>query len=203
VYRLPRLNAAIRAALAERGGAVFPKLNWTAPKVGQDRLHWLIIDMQDAAFILPQTAHGPLHCASPADVYLLFKSSDFISHDLDPSRAYASGGISINEDVRIDRADAKLEMVLKEYIQVNPSREFRCFVRNNVLLGELIHSCRTYVSSRSGISQRDTNFYDHLQSSETRQRICETVREFWEDEIRDQHPAMGVDCEPQRHSLVF
>lgn len=51
------------------------------------------------------------------------------------------------------------------------------------------------ISSFEGISQRDTNFYDHLQSSETRQKICETVREFWEDEIRDQHSAMGVDCE--------
>ena len=70
----------------------------------------------------------------------MLKSSDFISHDLDPSRAYASGGIHTNEDVGIAREDAKLELVLKEYIQVNPSREFRCFVRNNVLLGKLFPS---------------------------------------------------------------
>ena len=31
----------------------------------------------------------------------------------------------------------KLELVLKEYIQVNLSRELRCFVRKNVLLGQL------------------------------------------------------------------
>ena len=29
----------------------------------------------------------------------------------------------------------KIELVLKEYIDVNPSREMRCFVRNNVLIG--------------------------------------------------------------------
>lgn len=33
VYHLPKLNAAVRQAIAQYGGAVFPKLNWTSPKV--------------------------------------------------------------------------------------------------------------------------------------------------------------------------
>lgn len=36
--------------------------------------------VQDAAWMVPGE---PLKCQSPADVYLLLKSSDFISHDLD------------------------------------------------------------------------------------------------------------------------
>lgn len=38
VYRLPKLNAAIRDAV-KTYGAVFPKLNWTAPRVG---ILWLL-----------------------------------------------------------------------------------------------------------------------------------------------------------------
>ncbi|OCF37012.1 cytoplasmic protein [Kwoniella heveanensis BCC8398] len=149
VYNLPKLNEAIRSALDKYGGAVFPKLNWTSPK--------------DAAFILPQTAAGPLHCTSPADVYLLLKSSDFIHHDLDPARAYA--GIGSDHDRR-----HRVEIVLKRFEDLIPSREVRCFVRNNLLIG---------------VSQRDTVFYDHLQNEDTRIQICDTVRSFWEDEIRE------------------
>ncbi|WVQ96245.1 hypothetical protein IAU59_003349 [Kwoniella sp. CBS 9459] len=170
VYRLPKLNEAIRSALDKYGGAVFPKLNWTSPK--------------DAAFILPQTAAGPLHCTSPAEVYLLLKSSDFIHHDLDPSRAYAG---TANEEKEKEEEEEekggagagvvqeqrhKVEIVLKRFEDLIPSREVRCFVRNNLLIG---------------VSQRDTVFYDHLQNADTRETICDTVRAFWEDEIRENY----------------
>ncbi|WVW85072.1 hypothetical protein I302_107108 [Kwoniella bestiolae CBS 10118] len=152
-YHLPKLNAAIREVIEKYDGAVFPKLNWTAPK--------------DAAFILPQTASGPLHCTSPSDVYLLLKSSDFISHDLDPQRAYAG----CDEEAQ-GGSRPKLELVLKRFLDVNPSREIRCFVRNNTLIG---------------ITQRDSVFYDHLQLEDPRTKICDTVRAFWEDEIRENY----------------
>ena len=32
-YYLPKLNAALRLAIAQLGGKVFPKLNWTSPRV--------------------------------------------------------------------------------------------------------------------------------------------------------------------------
>ncbi|WVF68711.1 hypothetical protein IAT40_003483 [Kwoniella sp. CBS 6097] len=159
VYRLPKLNEAIRSALDKYGGAVFPKLNWTSPK--------------DAAFILPQTAAGPLHCTSPADVYLLLKSSDFIHHDLDPSRAYAGIHSEEEEGAEQDKLHRhRIEIVLKRFEDIIPSREVRCFVRNNLLIG---------------VSQRDTVFYDHLQNEDTRGKICDTVRAFWEDEIRENY----------------
>ncbi|GFZ50506.1 hypothetical protein JCM24511_08263 [Saitozyma sp. JCM 24511] len=157
VYRLPRLNEEIRLAIKKYGGAVFPKLNWTSPK--------------DAAFILPVTPRGPLYCTTPADVFLILKSSDFIGHALDPSRAYEGA-----EDLLAREAHApermKIELVLREHVDMNPAREVRCFVRDDVLLG---------------ISQRDLNFYDHLQPADTRREIVDRVRAFWEDDIRGKY----------------
>ena len=91
--------------------------------------------MQDASFILPQTSHGPLHCTSPADIYLLLKSSDFINHDLDPKRVY---GDCTDQPTFGDsgREGLKVELVLKKFVQLDPAREFRCFVRDNILIGK-------------------------------------------------------------------
>jgi hypothetical protein len=44
-----------------------------------------------------------------------------------------------------------------------------------------------------GVSQRDANYYDYLQKEETQTTICDTIREFWEDEIRLNY-AGGEDC---------
>lgn len=35
MYHLPKLNAAVRQAVEQYSGAVFPKLNWTSPKVSR------------------------------------------------------------------------------------------------------------------------------------------------------------------------
>ncbi|WVO18590.1 hypothetical protein L204_106309 [Cryptococcus depauperatus] len=155
VYHLPRLNQAIREAIEKYGGAVFPKLNWTSPK--------------DAAFILPQTSTGPLHCSSPADVYLLLKSSDFISHGVDNLTAYSGTN---NESLIGLSTRPKIELVLKKFENLNSAGEIRCFIRNRTLIG---------------ITQRDMNFYNHLQSEDTQLKICQTAREFFEDEIRENY----------------
>lgn len=99
-------------------------------------------DIQDAAFIIPQI-RGPLCCSEAADVHLLLKSSDLIQHDLDPIRAYASGAeepevhdpASLSRDGHPAR-NMKVELVLRSFVEMNPSREMRCFVRQNILLGE-------------------------------------------------------------------
>lgn len=46
----------------------------------------------------------------------------------------------------------------------------------------------------SGICQRDNNFYDYLQKPEAQQSVRDNVKAFWEDEIRDQHQALGQNC---------
>lgn len=143
---------------------------------------WNLADAQDAAFLLPQ-GHGPLHSTSPADIYLLLKSSDFVQHDLDPPRAYE--GVDSSEVPAA--AEVKIELVLKKFEDMNPSREVRCFVRDDILLG---------------ISQRDTNFYEHYQSSEDQAKLVERVKEFYEDEIRENY-AGGPNCECRSELLSF
>jgi len=84
-------------------------------------------------------------------VYLLLKSSDFIEHNLDPSLAYEgcldpASPVNGDEDQLTAKSKGriKVELVLKRFVEMNPSREARCFVRNDILVGELIwtHSCR-------------------------------------------------------------
>jgi len=144
------LDEKIRAAIKDYG-AVFPKLNFSAPK--------------DASWILP--ASSPLKCTSPADVYLLLKSSDFITHDRSSSSVFA--GCEQTEPY-------ELELVLRKWYSVDRSRELRCFVRKNVLIG---------------ISQRDTNYYDYLNDTTTRSKIIDTVIEVWKTKIQP-----GWNAEP-------
>lgn len=58
------LNARVTKAIDKLGGEVMPKLNWSSP--------------QDAAWL----NGGTMRCSTAGDVYLLLKSSDFVSHDL-------------------------------------------------------------------------------------------------------------------------
>lgn len=53
---------------------------------------------------------------------------------MDPERAYATEGQEETEDIPT-KEDMKLELVLRRYESINPSREFRCFVREDILLG--------------------------------------------------------------------
>lgn len=184
-YHLPRLNEAINDVL-KKYPQVFPKLNLTAPR--------------DASFLL-QSASGPLTSQRASDVYLFLKSSNLIHHDLEPERLYEGC-----EDADIpptpssdDKGKAKdsgvpLELVLRKYISgLNPAMEFRCFVRDGVLVG---------------ISQRDFNFYDHLQNQETQEKLRRDIREFFEDELASNPPVSAgssnaTTAAPDNASYVF
>ena len=76
---------------------------------------------------------SPLKCTSPSDVYLLLKSSDFINHDLSAASVFTGCA---------DSAPYELELILRKWYPIDPSRELRCFVRRNVFVGEL--QCRRY-----------------------------------------------------------
>lgn len=86
---------------------------------------------QDAAWMLNPSS--PLKCTSPSDVYLYLKSSDFVGHDLDPEMVF--DGCVDQEDS--DGPSYELELVLKKWYPIDRSREFRCFVRDDILVGEL------------------------------------------------------------------
>lgn len=86
---------------------------------------------RDAVWISPT---NNMRCINPNDVYMLIKSSDYCTFDLTKSLG--------------DRGPKQLTLVLREWFDIHPSLEFRCFVKN----GELV-----------GISQRDLNYYDFLE----------------------------------------
>lgn len=82
---------------------------------------------QDAAWI---NASQTLLCRSPADVYLLLKASDFITHDIDHA---------FDDCVDEQGPDKpKLTLVLKKWFEMPRSQEFRCFVRDRRLFGACI-----------------------------------------------------------------
>ncbi|THV05275.1 D123-domain-containing protein [Dendrothele bispora CBS 962.96] len=145
-FAFPELDKKIRDCIKDYG-AVFPKLNFSSPK--------------DASWILP--ASSPLKCTSPSDIYMLLKSSDFINHDLSPETVFEGCEKSS------DSSGYELELVLRKWYPVDRSREMRCFVRNNILIG---------------ISQRDTNYYEFLNNPEMRLKIVETVKIFWRTSIQ-------------------
>eukprot|EP00537_Pseudo-nitzschia_pungens_P010930 CAMPEP_0172391300 /NCGR_PEP_ID=MMETSP1061-20121228/7737_1 /TAXON_ID=37318 /ORGANISM="Pseudo-nitzschia pungens, Strain cf. pungens" /LENGTH=399 /DNA_ID=CAMNT_0013121885 /DNA_START=158 /DNA_END=1357 /DNA_ORIENTATION=- len=158
-FHFPELNRQILETINERfpsTGAVLPKLNWSAPR--------------DATWI----NEGTMKCKTPGDVYLLLKSSDFCTHDilnhsLQDSRDYNSP----NEDGNIDCSSSSdisppLQLILRKWCNLNPSMEFRCFVRRHELLG---------------ISQRQHSVhFPHLKHD--RDRIYDLIHDFFEDYVK-------------------
>ncbi|KXS93349.1 hypothetical protein AC579_2864 [Pseudocercospora musae] len=155
-----QVHQAIRATIAELGGKVIPKLNWSAPK--------------DATFMNANT----MECKKPSDIYLLLKSSDFVTHDLEHAFDDCISESSDEEDMTTDNITYHLAL-RKSFPSWVPSLEFRCFVRNCKLL------C---------ISQRDLNHYDFL--SKMQDRIRSIVNEFFEIRLRDTFPdrSFVFDC---------
>ncbi|KAG8975649.1 hypothetical protein FRB90_009474 [Tulasnella sp. 427] len=147
-YSFPDLDSRIRQVMAAYGGAVFPKLNWTSPK--------------DAVWMLNPSS--PLKCTSPSDIYLYLKSSDFVGHDLDPEMVF-DGCVDAGDS---ETVSYELELALKKWYPIDRSREFRCFVRDDKIIG---------------ICQRDTNFYEHLVKPETQSLIRETLQRFFAEKV--------------------
>ncbi|KAI7863908.1 D123-domain-containing protein [Spinellus fusiger] len=139
----PLIEQAIRRALEEYE-AVFPKLNWSSPR--------------DAAWI---SATQSLQCTSPFDVFLLLKSSDFIDHDL----FHAFDGCTVPSTLKYD-------LILRKWYDLQPSMEFRCFVKNNRIIG---------------ISQRDGCYYPFL--VEAKDDLEETIHDFFEETVLDVFPS--------------
>lgn len=81
-------------------------------------------------------ASSPLKCMSPADVYLVLKSSDFVQHDLSADHVFEGcETASSAQGSTSPTLNYELELVLRKWYPVDQSRELRCFVRQEVLLG--------------------------------------------------------------------
>jgi hypothetical protein len=160
------LHDAIGATIAGLGGKVVPKLNWSAPK--------------DATWI---NASGTMECQTAEDVYLLLKSSNFITHDLE----HAFDGCADAD--RNDLGDVPYVLVLRKYFQLNPSLEFRCFVRGRKLIG---------------ICQREQNYFEFL--SAMRAELRNVILDFFNVRLRDTFPDENFVFDvyvPPPHSQVW
>lgn len=187
-----------------------------------------------------------LKCQNPGDVYLLLKSSDFISHDLDhafddcadcPPPATAQQEIhpdlpsttELNEEdlARLTISSSpppspphsrsastqrkarpySFELVLKKWFEMPGSQQWRCFVRDNRLLGPLLRTAHAEApadwSNAPGISQRDTTFYDFLQAEQTRRDLRDKITQFWEDEVREKAPLSNCASAQMRLSTAL
>lgn len=178
------IHAQIKATIAELGGKVTPKLNWSSPK--------------DATWM---SATNDLECRSPNDIYLLLKSSDFVTHDLehafDDCVDEPSAGATLSEptlsqagpvletsapvagdeaitDVPskpLQQADIPYHLVLRKYINLNPALEFRCFVKNKKLIG---------------ICQRDLNHFEFL--FQMRDDLRARIESFFDQNLKRKFP---------------
>ncbi|KAI9328274.1 cell division cycle protein [Obelidium mucronatum] len=145
IPHFPEFQEEIRIKIEALGGSVFPKLNWSSPK--------------DASWMaLGQT----LKCQTAGEIFLLLKSSDFITHDLTcPFEACTA------EPITSETTAESYDLVLRKWYDLHPSMEFRCFVKENRLIA---------------ISQRDhLNFYPFLAAS--RSVLESRIQQFYDLEI--------------------
>ncbi|WAR01411.1 CD123-like protein [Mya arenaria] len=99
----PEFESLLKIAIRRMGGKVFPKLNWSAPRDAS----WISFDRT-------------LKCTCPSDVYLLLKSSDFISHDLTEPFKFCTDDENLKNETTV-----KYELVLRKWRELNPAYEFR------------------------------------------------------------------------------
>ena len=92
--------------------------------------------------MLPPTS--PLKCTEPSEVYTLLKSSDFVLHDLDETTVF--DGCEMEPHVGSVPKAYELELVLRKWYPVDRSRELRCFVRRETLLGMYLMGIETSLS---------------------------------------------------------
>jgi hypothetical protein len=111
-FHFPQLNQQIKSAISSLGGAVIPKLNWSAPK--------------DATWV----NGGSLKCENAGDVYILIKSSDFCLHDL---LRNALQDCEDYDESAFSNNPPPVQLVLRKWCNLHPSMEFRCFVRDHEL----------------------------------------------------------------------
>jgi hypothetical protein len=141
----------IQAAIKELGGSVVPKLNWSTPK---DATHMAL-------------NKNTMECQSPQDIYLLLKSSDFITHDLE----HAFDDCIDTPPTSMKASDIPYILVLRPYFQINTAFEFRCFVRDRTLIG---------------ISQRDLKYVGY--SDELLATLQTRIQDFFRQTLSGTFP---------------
>ncbi|KAI1326084.1 D123-domain-containing protein [Xylariaceae sp. FL0255] len=149
--RFPELHQKIKDTIAELGGSVAPKLNWTSPK--------------DATWISPH--QNTIKCTSPNDIYLLLKSSNFITYDLE----HAFDDCTLTTNGVANQRPFKPVLVLRSFFNPHTAMEFRCFVKHRNLVA---------------ISQRDLNYFEFLHSLKS--PIVAKISQLFNNKLRYTFP---------------
>ncbi|XP_071863453.1 translation initiation factor eIF2 assembly protein [Bombus fervidus] len=150
----PEFSQQIQDVIDEYG-AVFIKCNWSSPL--------------DATWVAPTKT---LKCKTLEEVYLLLKSSDRIAKDLNNTKNY------INHEIPI-----KFSLILKQWKDINPCTEFRCFVLQNELIA---------------ISQRDISQYHSYNESE-KYNIQTDIKSLFMERIKNRFPLNNYSFDVIRH----
>lgn len=134
-----------------------PKLNWSSPK--------------DAAWISPH--QNTVKCTTPNDIYLLLKSSNFITHDLDHAFDNTVATASSTSSAPASHSNLGFQpvLVLRTFFSPQPSMEFRCFVKHRSLIA---------------ITPRDPNHYEFLKP--LRATIIARVKDLFDSRLRFTFP---------------
>ncbi len=143
----------IQRAIEALGGEVAPKFAWSAPK--------------DATWV---TAGNTMKCRNVDEVVLLLKASDAVAHDL--TEAYCAcedyaRDENESEEARAVREHASTVLTLREWYDLNPSMEFRCFVKSKNLIA---------------VAQRHVNDYFEFLARE-KDAIEDAIATFWEANV--------------------
>lgn len=138
VASFPDLAAEVETLIETLGGAVIPKLNWSAPK--------------DTAWI---ATSGSMKCQNFGEISLLLKASDNVVHDL--CHAFDSC-----DDKSMEKPP-HVVLAIRKWYDMRPEMEFRCFVRDNVLVGicqrEVTGFYATLLGREEEISDMVSNFF--------------------------------------------
>ncbi|XP_071560124.1 translation initiation factor eIF2 assembly protein [Temnothorax nylanderi] len=139
----PEFSQQIQEILDEYD-AIFVKTNWSTPA--------------DAMWVAPTKT---LKCNTLEEVYLLLKSSDRIAKDL-----------NVVKSLRDSDNSLPFCLVLKQWRDINPCAEFRCFVMDNELIA---------------ISQRDISQY-HSSNESEKYDIQTDIKSLFLERIKGRFP---------------
>lgn len=108
-----------------------------------------------------------MECKSANDIYLLLKSSIFITHDLE----HAFDDCVDSPPKTISTADIPYTLILRPYFKINTAFEFRCFVKDRTIIG---------------ISQRDLKYVGY--SDRLLEQLRATILDFFDKKVKNTFP---------------
>jgi hypothetical protein len=125
-----------------------------------------------------------MECKSANDIYLLLKSSIFITHDLE----HAFDDCVDSPPKTTTTADIPYTLILRPFFKINTAFEFRCFVKGRNIIG---------------ISQRDLKYVGY--SDQLSEQLQTTIQDFFNKKLKTTFPDSNFAFDvylPEPHDRV-